>query len=60
MGTWRTGSGLAAAFLEGLDRQQVSDVVERALQRVAGSGARVDGGDGVEVVAANAVYLVAS
>ncbi|MFC8096704.1 DUF4259 domain-containing protein [Streptomyces sp. NPDC057301] len=64
MGTWGTGpfvSDLAADFvdeLEGLPPQMVIDVLERALQRVTDSGARVDGGDGVEAVAAAA--LVAS
>ncbi|MFF2937841.1 DUF4259 domain-containing protein [Streptomyces mirabilis] len=64
MGTWGTGpfdSDLAADFvdgLEGLPPQQVIDVLARALQRVASSGARVDGGDGIEAVAAAA--LVAS
>lgn len=64
MGTWGTGpfdSDLAADFvdeLEGLPPQKVIDVLERALQRVTDSGARVDGGDGVEAVAAAA--LVAS
>ncbi|MEV8312453.1 DUF4259 domain-containing protein [Streptomyces flavidovirens] len=64
MGTWGTGpfdSDLAADFvdeLEGLTHQQVIDVLERAFQRVTSSGARVDGGDGAEAVAAGA--LVAS
>ncbi|WP_390898813.1 DUF4259 domain-containing protein [Streptomyces cynarae] len=64
MGTWGTGpfdSDLAADFvdeLEGLTHQQVIDVLERAFQRVTDSGERVDGGDGVEAVAAGA--LVAS
>ncbi|MFF3319962.1 DUF4259 domain-containing protein [Streptomyces sp. NPDC003035] len=64
MGTWGTGpfdSDLAADFvdeLEGLAHQQVIDVLERAFQRVTSSGARVDGGDGAEAVAAGA--LVAS
>ncbi|MFC8093611.1 DUF4259 domain-containing protein [Streptomyces sp. NPDC057301] len=64
MGTWGTGpfdSDLAADFvdeLEGLPPQRVIDVLERALQRVTDSGARVDGGDGVEALAAAA--LVAS
>ncbi|WP_432250198.1 DUF4259 domain-containing protein [Streptomyces sanyensis] len=64
MGTWGTGpfdSDLAADFvdgLEGLTRQQVIDVLERAFQRVTDSGARVDGGDSAEAVAAGA--LVAS
>ncbi|GHE96240.1 hypothetical protein GCM10018785_71520 [Streptomyces longispororuber] len=61
MGTWGTGpfdSDLAADFvdeLEGLSPQKVIDVLERALQRVTDSGARVDGGDGVEAVAAAAL-----
>lgn len=60
----RTGpfdSDLAAGFvdeLEGLAPQQVIDVLERVFQRVANAGTRVDGGDGVEAVAAGA--LVAS
>lgn len=64
MGTWGTGpfdSDLAADFvdeLEGLTRQQVIDVLERAFQRVTDSGERVDGADGAEAVAAGA--LVAS
>ncbi|KOG60340.1 hypothetical protein ADK77_36265 [Streptomyces antibioticus] len=64
MGTWGTGpfdSDLAADFvdeLEGLNPQQVIDVLERAFQRVTNSGERVDGGDGAEAVAAGA--LVAS
>ncbi|WP_030940641.1 MULTISPECIES: DUF4259 domain-containing protein [Streptomyces] len=64
MGTWGTGpfdSDLAADFvdeLEGLTHQQVIDVLERAFQRVTASGERVDGGAGVEAVAAGA--LVAS
>ena len=64
MGTWGTGpfdSDLAADFvdeLEGLTCQQVIDVLDRAFQRVTNSGARVDGGDGAEAVAAGA--LVAS
>ncbi|MGV9351439.1 DUF4259 domain-containing protein, partial [Streptomyces spiralis] len=64
MGTWGTGpfdSDLAADFvdgLEGLPPQKIIDVLERALQRVTDSGARVDSGDGVEAVAAAA--LVAS
>ncbi|MFC7819542.1 MULTISPECIES: DUF4259 domain-containing protein [unclassified Streptomyces] len=64
MGTWGTGpfdSDLAADFvdeLEGLTHQQVIDVLERAFQRVTSSGARTDGGDGAEAVAAGA--LVAS
>jgi len=64
MGTWGTGpfdSDLAADFvdqLEGLTHQQVIHVLERAFQRVTGSGERVDGGDGAEAVAAGA--LVAS
>ncbi|MFD4142255.1 DUF4259 domain-containing protein [Streptomyces sp. NPDC058572] len=64
MGTWGPGpfdSDLAADFvdeLEGLTHQQVIDVLERAFQRVTSSGARVDGGDGAEAVAAGA--LVAS
>ncbi|MEV0037940.1 DUF4259 domain-containing protein [Streptomyces sp. NPDC050804] len=64
MGTWGTGpfdSDLAADFideLEGLAPEQIIDVLRRAFQRVANSGARVDGGDGVEAVAAAA--LVAS
>ncbi|WP_326659398.1 DUF4259 domain-containing protein [Streptomyces canus] len=44
--------------LEGLTFQQVIDVLDRAFQRVTNSGARVDGGDGAEAVAAGA--LVAS
>ena len=64
MGTWGTGpfdSDLAADFvdeLEGLTSQKVIEVLERAFQRVTDSGARVDGGDGTEAVAAAA--LVAS
>ncbi|KOX01666.1 MULTISPECIES: DUF4259 domain-containing protein [unclassified Streptomyces] len=64
MGTWGTGpfdSDLAADFvdeLEGLNPQQVIDVLERAFQRVTNSGERVDGGDEAEAVAAGA--LVAS
>ncbi|MFE6891988.1 DUF4259 domain-containing protein [Streptomyces sp. NPDC057694] len=64
MGTWGTGpfdSDLAADFvdeLEGLSPQKVIEVLERALQRVTDSGARVDGGDGNQAVAAAA--LVAS
>jgi hypothetical protein len=64
MGTWGTGpfdSDLAADFvdeLEGLTHQQVIDVLEQAFQRVTSSGARVDGGDGAQAVAAGA--LVAS
>ncbi|POX58615.1 hypothetical protein C3492_36810 [Streptomyces sp. Ru62] len=64
MGTWGTGpfdSDLAADFvdeLEGLTSQQVIDVLKRAFQRVTDWGERVDGGDGVEAVAAGA--LVAS
>ncbi|MGW6404130.1 DUF4259 domain-containing protein [Streptomyces sp. NPDC055134] len=64
MGTWGTGpfdSDLAADFvdeLEGLTSQKVIKVLERAFQRVTDSGARVDGGDGTEAVAAAA--LVAS
>ncbi|MBE4741165.1 MULTISPECIES: DUF4259 domain-containing protein [Streptomyces] len=64
MGTWGTGpfaSDRAADFvdeLEGLTRQQVIDVLERAFQRVTDSAERVDGGDGAEAVAAGA--LVAS
>ncbi len=64
MGTWGTGpfdSDLAADFvdaLEGLTHQQVIDVLERTFQRVTSSGARVDGGDGAEAIAAGA--LVAS
>ncbi|WP_405521615.1 DUF4259 domain-containing protein [Streptomyces canus] len=64
MGTWGTGpfdSDLAADFvdeLEGLACQQVIDVLDRAFERVTNSGARVDGGDGAEAVAAGA--LVAS
>jgi Domain of unknown function (DUF4259) len=64
MGTWGTGpfdSDLAADFvekLEGLTQQQVIDVLEAALQRVTGSGARVESGDGAEAVAAGA--LIAS
>ncbi|MFH9087676.1 DUF4259 domain-containing protein [Streptomyces sp. NPDC017673] len=64
MGTWGPGpfdSDLAADFvdeLEGLTHQQVIDVLERAFQRVTASGERVDGGDGVEAVAAS--VLVAS
>ncbi|MGI5142634.1 DUF4259 domain-containing protein [Streptomyces sp. CA-106110] len=64
MGTWGTGpfdSDLAADFvdgLEGLAPQQVINVLEQAFQRVANAGTRVDGGDGVEAVAAAA--LVAS
>ncbi len=61
MGTWGTGpfdSDLAADFvdeLEGLAHQQVINVLERAFQRVTDSGARVDGGDGAEAVAAGAL-----
>ncbi|MET9832333.1 DUF4259 domain-containing protein [Streptomyces sp. NPDC006385] len=61
MGTWGTGpfdSDLAADFveeLEGLSPEQIIDVMHRALQRVAYSGTRVDGGDGVEAVAAAAL-----
>ncbi|MVO88559.1 DUF4259 domain-containing protein [Streptomyces sp. p1417] len=64
MGTWGTGpfdSDLAADFvdeLEGLTPQQATEVLERAFQRITDSGARVDGGDGAEAVAAAA--LVAS
>ncbi|MEV7326129.1 DUF4259 domain-containing protein [Streptomyces sp. NPDC093970] len=64
MGAWGTGpcdSDLAADFvdrLEGLTPQKVISVLERALQRVTNSGARVDGGDGAEAVASAA--LVAS
>ncbi|MET9524527.1 DUF4259 domain-containing protein [Streptomyces coeruleorubidus] len=63
-GTWGTGpfdSDLAADFvdgLEGLASQQVINVLEQAFQRVANAGTRVEGGDGVEAVAAAA--LVAS
>ncbi|WP_172639448.1 DUF4259 domain-containing protein [Streptomyces tailanensis] len=61
MGTWGTGpfdSDLAADFvdeLEGLSSEQIIDVLHGALQRVADSGTRVDGGDGVEAVAAAAL-----
>ncbi|WP_395576895.1 DUF4259 domain-containing protein [Streptomyces sp. BK79] len=64
MGTWGTGpfdSDLAADFvdeLEGLTSQKVIEVLEQAFQRVTDPGARVDGGDGTEAVAAAA--LVAS
>lgn len=64
MGTWGTGpfdSDLAADLvdeLEGLAPYEVIGVLQRALQRVIDSGARVDGGDGTEAVAAAA--LVAS
>jgi len=64
MGTWGTGpfdSDLAADFVDalaGLTHQQVIDVLERAFQRVADSGERVDGAAGAEAVAAGA--LVAS
>ncbi|GAA0617942.1 DUF4259 domain-containing protein [Streptomyces crystallinus] len=64
MGTWGTGpfdSDLAADFVDELERlahQQVIEVLQRAFQRVTYSGERVDGGDGVEAVAAGA--LVAS
>ncbi|MFJ6088095.1 DUF4259 domain-containing protein [Streptomyces sp. NPDC092369] len=63
-GTWGTGpfdSDLAADFideLDGLPSQKVIEVLERVFQRVTDSGARVDGGDGTEAVAAAA--LVAS
>jgi hypothetical protein len=61
MGTWGTGpfdSDIAADFvdeLEGLTCQQVIDVLDSAFQRVTNSGARVDGGDGAEAVAAGAL-----
>ncbi|WP_405820525.1 DUF4259 domain-containing protein [Streptomyces sp. NBC_01390] len=61
MGTWGTGpfdSDLAADFvdeLEGLSSGQIIDALNGALQRVADSGTRVDGGDGVEAVAAAAL-----
>ncbi|UXY24891.1 DUF4259 domain-containing protein (plasmid) [Streptomyces cynarae] len=61
MGTWGTGpfdSDVAADFvdeLEGLTHLQLINVLERAFQRVASSGARVDGGDGAEAIAAGAV-----
>ncbi|MEH0425114.1 DUF4259 domain-containing protein [Streptomyces stelliscabiei] len=64
MGTWGTGpfdNDRAADFvdeLEGLTRQQVIDVLERAFRRVTDSGVRVDGGDGADAVVAGA--LVAS
>ncbi|MEH0525119.1 MULTISPECIES: DUF4259 domain-containing protein [Streptomyces] len=64
MGTWGTGpfdNDRAAGFvdeLEGLTRQQVIDVLERAFRRVTDSGVRVDGGDGADAVVAGA--LVAS
>ncbi|RSO09919.1 hypothetical protein DMH26_00605 [Streptomyces sp. WAC 05379] len=64
MGTWGTGpfdSDLAADFVDGLERlppHRVIDVLERALQQVRDSGARVGSGDGIEAVAAAA--LVAS
>ncbi|WP_405653984.1 DUF4259 domain-containing protein [Streptomyces sp. NBC_00019] len=61
MGTWGTGpfdSDLAADFvdgLEGLSSEQIIDVLHGAFQRVADSGTRVDGGGGVEAVAAAAL-----
>ncbi|MFF7163938.1 DUF4259 domain-containing protein [Streptomyces sp. NPDC008086] len=61
MGTWGTGpfdSDLAADFvdeLEGLSPEQVIDLLREALRRVADSGTRVDGGDGVEAVVAAAL-----
>ncbi|MFF1419025.1 DUF4259 domain-containing protein [Streptomyces sp. NPDC058280] len=64
MGTWGTGpfdSDLAADFvdtLEGLAPQQVIDMLERTFQGVTNCGTRVDGGAGVDAVAAAA--LVAS
>ncbi|MFF3753127.1 DUF4259 domain-containing protein [Streptomyces sp. NPDC002018] len=61
MGTWGTGpfdSDLAADFvdeLDGLAPKHIADVLERAFQRVMNSGARLDGGDGVEAIAAAAL-----
>ncbi|WP_167532794.1 DUF4259 domain-containing protein [Streptomyces alboniger] len=64
MGTWGTGpfdSDLAGDFvdgLEGLSSQQVINVLAQAFLRVTNAKARVDGGDGIQAVAAAA--LVAS
>ena len=61
MGTWGTGpfdSDLAADFVDDLERrspEQISEVLQKTLQRVADSGTRVDSGDGVEAVAAAAL-----
>ncbi|MFJ6686300.1 DUF4259 domain-containing protein [Streptomyces werraensis] len=61
MGTWGTGpfdSDLAADFvdeLEGLTPEQIIDTLQGSLQRVVDSDARIDGGDGVEAVAAAAL-----
>lgn len=61
MGTWGTGpfdSDLAADFVDELERcspEQIIEVLQKALQRVADSGTRVDSGDGVEAVASAAL-----
>lgn len=61
MGTWGAGpfdSDLAADFvdgLEGLPSGQIVDALQGALRRVVESGEWVDGGDGVEAVAAAAL-----
>lgn len=58
MGNEPFDSDLAADFvdeLEGRAPQQVIDVLERAFRHVANAGTRVDGGDGVEAVAAAAL-----
>ncbi|MFD7913542.1 DUF4259 domain-containing protein [Streptomyces sp. NPDC059752] len=60
-GTWGTGpfdSDIAGDFtdrLRGLPPQRLVSALAEVLRRVADSGPRVDGGDGVEAVAAAAL-----